>query len=97
MRMSSISAAHPQVRGSGDGLGEVMAPNSEAATLSSTQKATSHLSSRVPFVLDSVAIFWCEGLGRESDPSMICVALSQLKDCCNSTVAENSMENLWSR
>ena len=59
--MSSISAAHPQVRGSG---GEGMAPNSEAATLSSTQKATSHLSSRVPFVLDSsVAIFWCEGLG----------------------------------
>ena len=73
MRMSSISAAHPQVRGSGDGLGEVMAPNSEAATLSSTQKATSHLSSRVPFVLDSVAIFWCEGLGRESEPRMMCV------------------------
>ena len=49
MRMSSISAAHPQVRGSGDGFEEEMA-NSEAATLSSTQKTTSHLSSRVPFV-----------------------------------------------
>ena len=60
MRMSSISAAHPQVGGSGDGFEEEMAP----ATLSSTQKTTSHLSSRVPFVLDSsVAIFWCEGLG----------------------------------
>ena len=75
MRMSSIAAAHPQVRGSGDAFGETMAPNSEAAALSSTQKATSHLSSRVPFILCSVAIFWCEGLGRESEPSMMCVAI----------------------
>ena len=58
MRMSSIAAAHPQVRGSGDAFGEAMPTNSEAAALSSTQKATSHLSSRVPFILDSVAIFW---------------------------------------
>ena len=51
LRMTSISAAHPQVRASGDGLGEAMAPNSEASTRSSTQKATSNLSSRVPFIL----------------------------------------------
>ena len=70
-----------------------MAPNSEAATLSSTQKATSHLSSRVPFVLDSVAIFWCEGLGRVSEPSMICVE----KECCNSTVADLVGTYLFSR
>ena len=55
LRMSSISAEQPQVRGSGDGLGEAMASNSEAATLSSTQKATSNLSSSVPFILAGAA------------------------------------------
>ena len=34
----------------------------EASTLPSTQRATRHLSSRAPFILESVAIFWCEGL-----------------------------------
>jgi len=65
--MRWISAAHPQV--SGVGLGEVMsglemASNSEAATPSSTQKATSHLSRRgVPFILRGRAFFRCVGLG----------------------------------
>ena len=65
--MRWISAAHPQV-GSGAGLGEVMsglemASNSEAATPSSTQKATSHLSRRgVPFILRGRAFFRCVGL-----------------------------------
>ena len=43
-----------------------MASNSEASTPSSTQKATSHLSRRVPFILRDVAFFRCEGLGWES-------------------------------
>ena len=49
--MSSISAAHPQVRGTGLG-DEVMALNSEAsaATLPSAQKATSHLRSGAPVI-----------------------------------------------
>ena len=63
--MRWISAAHPQV--SGVGLGEVMsglemASNSEAATPSSTQKATSHLSRGVPFILRGRAFFRCVGL-----------------------------------
>ena len=50
--MSSISAAHPQVRGTGLG-DEVMALNSEAsaATLPSAQKATSHLRSGAPVIV----------------------------------------------
>ena len=33
-----------------------------------TQRATSHLSRRVPFILVSVAFFWCERVSASSEP-----------------------------
>ena len=59
------SSEHPQV-----GDGEVNGADAAAVapTLSSTQKATSHLSRRVPFDLVSAACFWYERLSGPCEP-----------------------------
>ena len=80
--MSSISAAHPQVRGTGLG-DEVMALNSEvsAATLPSAQKATSHLRSGAPVIVGGFrwvsmlneSMMWVVGTW-ELGVTVVCVA-----------------------
>ena len=57
--MVAISSVHPQV---GDGEGNGADAAAVAPTLSSTQKATSHLSRKGPFSLVSAACFCCERL-----------------------------------
>ena len=39
-----------------------------APTHSSTQRAASHLSGRAPFILVSLAFFWCERVSCSSEP-----------------------------
>eukprot|EP00964_Phaeocystis_antarctica_P133923 scaffold98155_cov72-Phaeocystis_antarctica.AAC.1 len=56
---AAISPEHPQV---GDGEGNGAGAAAVVPTLSSTQKATSHLSRRVTFNLVSAACFCCERL-----------------------------------
>ena len=63
--MVAISSVHPQV---GDGEGNGADAAAVAPTLSSTQKATSHLSRRGPFSLVSAACFCCERLSGPCEP-----------------------------
>ena len=53
----------------GGAEGAAAGPDTPSApTHSITQRATSHLSRRVPFILVSVAFFWCERVSASSEP-----------------------------
>ena len=68
-----LSGGMPWHDGSGggdvDGAGAAGPDTSTSApTHSSTQRAASHLSGRVPFILVSLAFFWCERVSCSSEP-----------------------------